>query len=475
MVQGKQVRNFTEGPIIKQMIKFVIPLMITGVMQLLFNTADTIVVGRWGGDTPEARETALAAVGSCGSLINMIVILFSNISLGAGVSTAQAIGAKKYDEIERIVHTSVLFAAILGVFILPVGFIVARPALTAMGTDPLVLNQAVPYMMAYFCGVPASMVYNYCAAIVRSSGETVRPMRYLFVAGATNVVFNLIAVLVFHLGAVGVGIATAVSNWVACILMLRHMISPDVVYHLNPRKLGIDGSVLKKMLRIGIPASVQGFVFTTSHVLIQSSVNSFGKAVVAGNAAAANLDGYTYQPMNAFYQAAVTFVGQHKGARKYRRMKTCILCCVLCVVIVGAAVGWLTIALGPQLLSLYAPENEAAIEAGMTRMMICTSVYFLCGLMEVGSGIMRGLGHSTTSSITSLVGTFAFRIFWILVIFAQNHSLVVLYLSYPITWILTASAHFIFSYFALQREIRALRRESEGAADGERVLAESNS
>ncbi len=475
MVQTKKIRDFTEGPILTQIIKFAIPLMITGVMQLLFNTADTIVVGRWGGDTPEACETALAAVGSCGSLINMIVIIFSGISSGAGVSVAQAIGAKKLDEIGRIVHTSVLFAAILGVLILPVGFFAARPALIAMGTDPEVLNQAVPYMMAYFCGIPASMVYNYCASILRSSGETVRPLRYLFVAGVINICFNLIAVLVFRLGAVGVGIATAAANWVACGLILRYMLTTDMEYRLDLRKLSIDGAALKKILRIGIPTGIQGFVFTISHVLIQSSVNFFGKAVVAGNAAAANLDGYTYQPMYAFYQAAVTFVGQHKGARKYQRMKKCILYCVLCVVVVGAAVGWITFALGKPLLSLYVPDNAVAIEAGLTRMMICTSVYFFCGLMDVGSGIMRGLGHSTTSAITSLVGSVAFRIFWILVIFAQYHSLVVLYLSYPIAWILTASAHFLFFFIVLRREERVLRASGGTEENAERALAETKS
>ena len=435
--------------------------MLTGVMQLLFNTADTIVVGRFGGDTPEAREMALAAVGSCGSLIGMITVFFSNISLGGGVSVAQAIGAKRHDEIEKIVHTSVTCAMILGILVLPIGLFAARPMLTLMGTDPEVVDRAVPYMIAYFCGVPANMVYNYCASIMRSSGETARPMRYLFAAGVVNVGLNLVMVTVFRLGALGVGIATAASFWVACALTVRHMLTTTEPYRLNLRRLGIDGKVLKKILGIGLPASVQGLIFTFSHVLIQSSVNSFGTAVVAGNAAAANLDGYTYQPMNAFYQAAVTFVGQHKGAKKYKRMRKCILCCVICASVVGLAVGWLTIALGHPLLSLYAPDNEPAISAGLTRMMICTSVYFLCGLMEVGSGIMRGLGHSTTSTVTSLLGSVAFRVLWILVVFANWHSLIILYLSYPIAWIITSTGHYLLAARAIRREERAAMAEME--------------
>ena len=459
MVQSKRARDFTQGPILSQIIKFSIPLIITGILQLLFNTADTIMVGRWGGATPEECETALAAVGSCGSMINLVVILFSNLSLGAGVSVAQDIGAKRYDGVERTVHTSVLLSLITSIFVTVLGFVLARPLLTLMGTDPTVLDQAVPYVRAYFCGIPATMLYNYCASIMRSSGETVRPMRYLVFAGVLNVIFNAIMVLVFHLGAMGVGIATAISSWVSCILILLHMTNTDAVYHVNLRKLRIDREKLRIILRIGIPAGLQGLIFSISHVMIQSTVNSFGKAAVAGNAAGANLEGYVYQPIVAVYHATVTFVGQHKGAKKYQRMKKCILYCAACAVTVGLVLGWLMFFFGPHMLQFYVPGNDAAIATGMVKMQVCMTTYFLLGLMEVGSGIMRGLGRSTTAMITSLIGSVAFRVVWLLIIFPFFPTLVTLYLSYPIAWILTSAIHYVLMYFALRQDARAHAEE----------------
>ena len=459
MFGARKHKDLTEGKIFPQIIGFAVPLMLTGIMQLFFNTADTVMVGRWGGATPEECETALAAVGSCGSLINLIILLFSNLSLGAGVCTAHALGAKKYDEVKKTVHTAVLLALICGFAVLPIGILGARTFLTLMGTEAVVLDQAVPYMIAYFCGIPASMLYNYCASILRSSGETARPMKYLFCSGILNVGLNAVMIFVFKAGALGVGIATAASNYVSCALILRHMLSTDAPYRIEIKQLAIDGKKLVAILRIGIPAGIQGVIFSLSHVMIQSTVNSFGKAVVAGNAAAANLEGYTYQPMNAFYQASVTFVGQHKGAKKFERMKKCILACMVCVSVVGLVFGLTMTLLGPVLLGLYVPGNAEAIAAAMTRMKICTTIYFLCGLMEVGSGIMRGLGRSTTSMITSLVGSVAFRIIWILFIFPLNPQLYMLYLSYPIAWVLTAATHYTLSVICLRKEIRKVKAE----------------
>ena len=460
MAQTKKVRDFTHGAILPQIIKFAVPLMITGVMQLMFNTADTIVVGRWGGDTPEACETALAAVGSCGSLINLITLLFMNLALGAGVSVAQDIGAKDYDGIHKTVHTAVTLPLILGVPVMLFGFFAARPMLKLMGTDDSVLDQAVPYVIAYFCGIPASMMYNYCAAILRSSGETVRPMKYLFVGGITNVILNFIMVTVFRLGALGVGIATAASFWISCVLILLHMTHTDMVYRVDLRKLRIDASKLGRILRIGIPAGLQGVIFSVSHVLIQSSINSLGTAAVAGNAAAANLEGYVYQPMVSFYQAAVTFVGQHKGARLYRRMKKCIFYCIGCVTVVGIVLGWAEVLCSPILLTLYIPGNAAAMAAGMTRMKIYTTLCFLLGLMEVGAGVMRGLGRSTTAMVTSLLGSVVLRVIWILSVFSLYPRLEILYVSFPVTWFITATAHFTLAYFVMRKEIR-LNSEAE--------------
>ena len=464
MTQTKKVRDFTEGPILPMIVGFALPLIATGILQLLFNTADIIVVGRWGGSTPEECETALAAVGSCGALINLIVNLFFGLSVGAGVCVAHDIGAKAYDRVEKTVHTAVLASLVCSVFVMVFGIVAARPLLILMGTEESVLGQAVPYMVAYFCGIPANMLYNYCASMLRSTGDTVRPLTFLSVAGVVNVVLNLIMVLGFHLGAVGVGIATAASQWVSCALIVGFMMRTDGPCHLDLRKLRIDKGKLKKIVFIGIPAGLQGTLFSLSNVLIQSSINSFGKAVVAGNAAAANLDGYVYTSQNALYQTALTFVGQHKGAQKYHRMKKCILWCAISVVAVGVMVGWAMYLFGHPLLEIYAPGNEPAIQAGMLRMGICTTTYFLCGLMEVGSGVMRGLGRSVTSMIVSLIGSCALRILWIYTVFAMFPTLTVLYISYPISWGMTAATHFVFSFFTLRKEERAVREAAAQAS-----------
>jgi Na+-driven multidrug efflux pump len=309
------------------------------------------------------------------------------------------------------------------------------------------------------------MLYNYCAAILRSSGETVRPLKYLLISGALNVALNAIAVVWLRMGALGVGIATAASNWVSLALILLHMTrAKDCPYHLDLRQLRIDGEKLKFILRIGIPASIQGMIFTVSHLMIQSTVNSFGPAAMAGNAAAGNIEGYAYQPTNAFYQTAVTFVGQHKGAGKYRRMKRCILLICACTAAVGFLLSFTMILLGRPLLWLYQPENDAAVAAGMLRVTTYLPGLLVCGLMEVGSGVMRGLGHSTTAMITSLLGSVALRVLWILFIFPLYPTLPMLYVSFPITWIITASTHFILAIRAWRREARLHPEQEEAPA-----------
>ena len=295
--------DLLSGALLPRILWFAIPLIATGILQLLFNTADTIVVGRWGGSTPEEREIALAAVGSCGSLIAVMINFFNGLSVGTGVCTAQSIGAKHHDEIEKVVHTSVLTALAMGTPVAVIGICFARPLLGLMGTDASVLDQATHYMQAYFVGAPAHMLYNYCAAILRSKGDTTRPLMFLTVAGISNVALNLVMVLGFGLGAVGVGIATAASHWISCIMIVIHMMRLDDACRLNPKKLKIHGATLLKILLIGIPAGLQGTAFSFSNVIIQSSVNSFGKATVAANAAAANISDYTYIAQNSFYPA----------------------------------------------------------------------------------------------------------------------------------------------------------------------------
>lgn len=445
----KANRDLTSGALLPKIILFTLPLIATGILQLLFNTADIIVVGRWGGATKEAREAALAAVGSCGALINLIINMFFGLSVGAGVCVAQELGARQYHEVKKTVHTSVLVAVLCGAVVSVIGFVLARPLLTLMGTEPAVLDEAVPYMRAYFIGAPANTVYNYCAAILRSSGDTTHPLVFLSVAGVVNVGLNLVMVTVFSLGALGVGIATAAAQWISCILILRHMIRLNDHCHLNLRELKIDPVKLKKVVAIGIPAGLQGMVFSTSNVLIQSSVNSFGQATVAAKTAASSLTDYIYIAQNSLYHAALTFVGQNAGAQNYRRVRYSIFCCMGTVTVLGLVLGGLVILFGEPLLSIYAPGNESVIEIGMIPVRILSATYFTCGLMEVGSGVLRGLGKSFRAMIISLVGSCVTRIIWIYTVFAADHTLEVLYACYPLSWVLTAATHFTMAFIVL--------------------------
>jgi len=452
----KLKQDLTEGSILSKIIFFSVPLIATAVLQLLFNTADTIVVGRWGGSTPEECETALAAVGSCGSLISLIVNIFMGFSVGAGVSVAHDIGAKKFHDVRLTVHTSVVTSLIAGVIVMIFGIIMARPLLDMMGTDPVVLDQAVPYMCAYFCGAPANLLYNYCASMLRSSGDTTRPLAFLTIAGVANICMNLLMVLVFRTGALGVGIATATSHWVSCIMIILFMLKTDGPCHMEVKELKIDFSKLKKIVLVGLPAGIQSSFFGISNVLIQSSVNSLGTVVVAGNTAAGNLDGYIYSTQNAIYHTSLTFVGQNLGAKKYDRLKKCILWSVVVVTVVGIVVGGTITLFGRPLLGIYAPDNPAVVEAGMNRLMILGLTYFLCGWMEVGCGVMRGFGKSVSPMIVSLVGSCLLRVVWIYTIFAAFPTQHVLYLSYPFTWIVTSITHFIFCFVTYKK----LRRQS---------------
>lgn len=458
MAQAKIKRNLTEGPLLTQIILFTLPLIATAVLQLLFNTADVMVVGRWGGATEAERDTALAAVGSCGALTNLIVNLFFGLSVGAGVSVAHGIGAKQDRDVRETVHTSVLASLVCGVVVTVFGIVMARPLLVMMQTDPLVLDQAVPYMCAYFCGMPANMLYNYCASMLRSSGDTTRPLIFLSVAGVANVALNLVMVIVFGLGAVGVGIATAVSHWISCILIVAYMMRYRGPCRIELRELRIYRDKLIKIITIGIPAGLQGTLFSISNVLIQSSINGFGEITfVAGNTAASNIDGYIYATQNALYHTALTFVGQNLGARNFDRLKRSIFACAGVVTGVGISIGAVALLFGRPLLSIFT-DSTAVIDAGMIRLTVMATTYFLCGLMEVGCGVMRGLGKSIPPMLVSLIGSCLFRIVWIFTVFAAFPTPIVLYISYPISWVLTALAHFIFCH----RTYRAICQETVG-------------
>lgn len=447
----KPKRDLTEGSLLPKIILFTLPLIATAVLQLLFNTADTVVVGRWGGSTPEECEAALAAVGSCGALTNLIVNLFMGLSVGAGVCVAHDIGAKRYDDVSRVVHTSVVASLVCGVVVTVIGFSMAPTLLTLMNTAPEVLDEAVPYMRAYFLGMPASMLYNYCASMLRSSGDTARPLAFLSVAGVVNVLLNLFMVIVLHSGALGVGVATAVSQWVSCFLVVRYMMRTDGPCRIEWKSLRVDREKLRKIVTLGLPAGLQGTLFSFSNVLIQSSVNSFGRVVVAGNTAGANLDGYVYATQNALYHASLTFVGQNLGARKFGRVRKSIFLCAVSVIAVGITVGGGVVMFGEPLLRIFAPEGGAVVEAGMIRLRIMGTTYFLCGLMEVGCGALRGFGRSVTSTVISLLGACAFRVVWIYTVFDAIPTLQCLYISYPISWIITAVMQYTFCFVTLKK------------------------
>ena len=453
MEKIKKKRDLTQGALVPQILLFALPMMATAVLQLLFNTADTIVVGRWGGSTPEECERALAAVGSCSSLITLFVNLFLGLSVGAGICVAHDIGARDDDGVRKTVHTAVVTALGAGLLVTVLGFLFTKELLRLMGTDESVLPEATKYIYAYFCGMPANMLYNYCASILRSKGDTVRPLIFLSVAGVANVLFNLFAVLVLHWGAMGVGVATAISQWISCILIVIYLMRTDGPCRLRISMLRVDKRKFQRILTIGLPAGLQSALFSISNILIQSSVNSFGPAIVAANTASANIETYIYATQNTLYHASLTFVAQNMGAGNYRRMKHSILHCIWIVTAVGLTVGGVIYLFRNGLLNVYAPGNESVLTYGVVRTTVFCFTYFLCGIMEVGSGALRGIGKSFISMIVSLIGSCVLRIVWIFSVFRMlpieptventKFRLFMLYVSYPVTWIITASALFL--------------------------------
>ena len=441
--------DMTDGPIFSKIIVFALPLMLTSVLQLLFNAADVVVVGKFAG------SLALAAVGSTGSLVNLLVNVFIGISTGVNVLAARFYGSKNEREMSRCVHCSIALSGILGIFVGIFGFFVSTPILQRMNTDPSVLPLASLYLKIYFLGVPATVVYNFGAAILRAIGDTERPLRYLLVSGIINVVLNLITVVGFRMSVAGVAIATATSQYVAALLVIQCLVRSEGCYRLNIKQLKIQKDMLLWTLQIGVPAGLQSTFFSFANVTIQSAINSFGYVVMAGNSAAANVDGFIYVAMNAFYHATLCFTSQNVGARKYDRLNKVLFSCIASVIIVGISISLLIHTFGPQLLSLYISsgdtDREAVIAAGMVRLTYVALPYFLCGLMEVATGALRGIGKSWTPLVISVFGACILRIVWVAVIFKAFPTLEVLYLSYPITWAITPTIHFITLYFARKK------------------------
>ncbi len=436
--------DMCSGPLLSKILVFSIPLMLSGILQLLFNAADIVVVGRFSG------SQALAAVGSTSALINLVINLFIGVSIGANVVVARYYGAKDTEGISRTVHTAILTAIVGGVFLIFLGLLLARPMLEWTGTPEDVIDQSTLYMRIYFLGMPAFMVYNFGAAILRAIGDTKRPLYFLSLSGVINIIFNLIFVIVFHMGVAGVALATIISQIISAILILICLTQMDGPCHLNLKQMKIHGKMLGEMLKIGLPAGLQGMIFTISNVLIQSSVNSFGSLVMAGNTAASNIEGFVYTAMNSVYQTSLSFTSQNMGAKQFKRVDKILGQCLLVVLVVGFVLGNGAYLLGDKLLSIYSSDPQV-VQYGLVRMSIISCTYFLCGLMDVLVGSIRGLGYSIMPMLVSLTGACLFRVIWIFTIFQWERTLFCLYISYPISWILTGGIHAI-CYLAVRKK-----------------------
>ena len=443
--------DMTEGPLTTKIIKFTIPVMLSGILQLLFNTADVIVVGRFTG------KTALAAVGSTGSLINLLVSLFMGLSIGTNVLVARYQGAKDDKSVSETVHTSIALGIVGGLILLIVGVVATRPLLEMMATPEDVIDQSTLYMRILFFGMPLNLILNFGAAILRAIGDTKRPLYYLTIAGVINLFLNIFLVTVFSLGVAGVAIATVISEGVSCVLILLCLKHETGAIRLYFNRIKINPSKCVDIMKIGLPAGLQGCIFSISNVLIQSSVNSFGSTVMAGNTAASNIEGFVYVSMNSLHQTCISFTSQNFGAGKFKRIKKVLINCLVIVAITGLVLGNSAYFFGKYLLSAYNNEAEV-ISYGLIRLSIISTMYFLCGLMDVMVGAMRGIGYSILPMIVSLVGACGLRIVWIYTVFVKFRTLDILFISYPVTWTITFLSHLV-CYYIVTRKYKDKFRE----------------
>ena len=436
MARSSVAGDLTSGPMLQKIILFSLPLAASSILQLLFNAADVVVVGRFAG------STALAAVGSNGALINLLVNLFVGMSLGANVVAARCFGAKDDDGVRNTVQTSVTLGLVSGVLLAFVGFFAARGLLELMSCPEDVIDLSTLYLKIYFIGMPMTMLYNFSSALLRSVGDTKRPLYCLAAAGIINVVLNLVFVIGFQLSVAGVALATILSQTVSACLVTWILTREKGALHLDLRHLGFHKGALLQILRIGLPAGLQSTVFSLSHVVIQSAINSFGSTIVAGNSAASNIEGFVYTAMNSFAQAAVTFTSQNVGARRYDNLDRVMRNCLLCAIVTGLVLGGGAALAGAPLLHFYSTD-EAVVAAGLARLHVISATYLLCGTMDVLASCLRGRGYSVLPMVVSLVGSCLLRLVWIATIFQLFRSTTTLYISYPISWILTALVHLI--------------------------------
>lgn len=432
-------RDMCSGPMLGNIIMYTIPIILQSLMQLLYNAADLVVVGRFCG------STSVGAVGATSSPTTLIFSLFLGLSVGAGATAAQSIGAGDFDRTSRTVHTTVPTSILGGIGLAIIGNLVCEPLLRLMGTPENVLPLSTLYMRIYFAAMPFTMLWNFGAALLRAAGDTKRPLIYASISGVFNVVLNIIFVTVFHMDVAGVALATTTSIAISAILVLRALMHRHDAMHFSFKEMHIDKQILKKILSIGIPSGIQSSMFAISNLLIQSSINSFGDIFLAGSSSAGSIEGFVYVIMNAFYQASLNFSAQNYGARKFGRIKKAMLLCVLCAGVSGLIVGNSAYIFGDKLLSIYITDSPQAISYGLIKLSIICCTYFLCGIMEAISGAIRGMGSSLSTMIISVFGICILRVVWIYTIFAipQWHTPECLFLSYPITWIITIIAYLI--------------------------------
>ena len=437
--------DMCNGPVLKKILIFSIPLMLSGVLQLLFNAADIIVVGRFAG------SQSLAAVGSTTALINLLINIFIGLSVGANVVVARAYGGRRDKDVSEAVHTAIAVSIVSGVILIVMGFVFSKLMLELMGTPDDVIDKAVLYMRIYFAGMPVVMLYNFGSAILRAVGDTRRPLYFLTIAGVVNIVLNLFFVIVMNLDVAGVALATVISQCISSGLVLRCLAKSEGGLKLELSKIKIHRKKMLQIFKIGLPAGMQGAIFSVSNVLIQSSVNSFGSIAMAGNAASANIEGFVYNAMNAVYQTNLSFTSQNIGGKKYTRVNRILFACLGTVTVVGMILGFGAYAIGDELLLIYSTDPEV-IRFGMLRMSIIATTYFTCGWMDTMVGSLRGMGYSVLPMIVSLTGACGLRILWIFTIFAQQKTLTSLYISYPVSWVITAGVHML-CYFLIKRKL----------------------
>lgn len=434
-----------EGPLFPSIVRYTIPIILTSLLQLLFNAADLVVVGRFCG------SVSVAAVGSTGSLTNLMVNFFIGLSVGAGVCVAHGLGSREDTVVHNTVHTALLTALLSGLFLTVAGVSLSKRFLRMMGTPDNVLPLSAVYMRIYFGGITFSMVYNFCAAILRAAGDTKSPLLYLTIAGVVNVILNVFFVTVLHMNVAGVALATILSQGLSAALVVWALMKRTDACRLYLNKLRFYPAQLSKMLRIGVPAGIQSSLFAISNVLIQSSINSFGDVFMSGSAASANIEGFVYVSINAFQQTVVNFVGQNAGARQYRRIYKTLWICLGCVTVVGLALGFTVWFFGRQLLSIYITDSPQAIAYGMERLALICLPYFLCGLMDVSTGALRGLGASVVPMIICILGVCGLRIFWIYTIFQVYHTPQCLFFSYTVSWIITFLCQIAAFFFVCRK------------------------